>query len=393
MSVHGIAKHLPEQGLIAITWAGVGLAGIFVTVRTFIRFYKFQRLRGDDYFIYAAFIVLVVNAILQTFQTPGVYYMAKAEAGRVPEDEVLVQKGARYLKLEFTIIGLFWTVLWLVKASFLAFFYHLFDGLPVYRKIWWGVMVFCFFAYSGCWIASINNCHPAADYFALGGCIQILLHATFSINADGKTTGKCNKPVDLRGSVIAISYSTTVDILTDVMIMAMPLNLLWKVKISRKEKMGLAAVFSICFIIIIFAIIRAVQITFTARNDAVLLALWGILESSICRYPRQYPKPIQFVLIAILPAVVVGCLPPFKSLFAHLRAPTNVYSSGGVYGSKTKATDSRVRQNSMPLQLFSSTTKIKSSRLQWDDPRSESREGIVETYNESSNSIFVKRDV
>ena len=36
-------------------------------------------------------------------------------------------------------------------------------------------------------------------------------------------------------------------------------------------------------IIIIFATVRAVEITYTARADAVLLALWGVLEASVCQ--------------------------------------------------------------------------------------------------------------
>lgn len=35
----GIAKDLPEGGLIAIAWVGVALAGCFVVARTIIRIY------------------------------------------------------------------------------------------------------------------------------------------------------------------------------------------------------------------------------------------------------------------------------------------------------------------------------------------------------------------
>ena len=57
--------------------------------------------------------------------------------------------------LVFTIIGLFWTIVWSVKASFLALYYRLFDGLPHYLRIWWFVAVFTALAYVGCWIASV----------------------------------------------------------------------------------------------------------------------------------------------------------------------------------------------------------------------------------------------
>jgi hypothetical protein len=120
--------------------------------------------------------------------------------------------------------------------------------------------------------------------------------------------------------------------------MAPPLNLLWKVKITTREKMGLAALFSIGVIIIIFAIVRAVQIIYTNRTDSIILSLWSVLESSVCTsdlissfWPRH--KSVSLSATPTLtyyfsPAVIVGCLPPFKSLFTHLRQTTVGILSG-----------------------------------------------------------------
>ena len=79
--------------------------------------------------------------------------------------------------------------------------------------------------------------------------------------------------------------------------MAMPLRLLWKVRISSSEKMGLAGVFSIGVIIIICAIVRAVQIAFTATSDSVLLALWGTIESTVCKFKPSPTHPLFSMLI------------------------------------------------------------------------------------------------
>jgi hypothetical protein len=64
------------------------------------------------------------------------------------------------------------------------------------------------------------------------------------------------------------------------------------VQISPRQKLGLAGVFCVGFIIVIFAIIRAVQVTATARTDTILLAFWGILESTVgtcCSFPCLPP--------------------------------------------------------------------------------------------------------
>ena len=73
------------------------------------------------------------------------------------------------------------------------------------------------------------------------------------------------------------------------LVIALPLNLLYTVRLAPKQKIGLAAVFSLGTIIILTAIARAVQISRKAFADGVLLALWGIIESTVCecRHPLE----------------------------------------------------------------------------------------------------------
>lgn len=73
------------------------------------------------------------------------------------------------------------------------------------------------------------------------------------------------------------------------LVISLPLNLLYTVRLARKQKIGLGAVFSIGIIIILVAIARAVQISRKAFADGVLLALWGIIESTVCEYRRLFP--------------------------------------------------------------------------------------------------------
>ena len=164
----GVAGSLSRDGLRAINWAGVGVAAVFVVARTMIRYFKIERLGYDDYWIFFAFFILTANAVLQHFQTPHTYYLAYAQAGLEPPGPLLMDHGNAYVRYEFTSIGLFWTTLWAVKASFLALFWKLFEGLLIFQRWWYGVVVFTFLAYVGCWIASINNCHPASAYFRFG---------------------------------------------------------------------------------------------------------------------------------------------------------------------------------------------------------------------------------
>jgi hypothetical protein len=209
----GVIGHLSANGLIGITWGGAGFGIIFTSARIMIRIKYMKRLLADDYFMLLALILLIANAILQTLQTPHLYYFVFHPTGPDVEYHVL-----HYLYYEFTIIGIFWSVLWSVKASFLALFWMISNGLPVYRRAWWCTVVFTSLAYIGCWIGSVWTCHPPSSYFKIGtGAIFSLPIIT---NLLLKSSGQCGKPIDREGSTISISYSTAVDIFTDLLSMA-----------------------------------------------------------------------------------------------------------------------------------------------------------------------------
>ncbi|KAL4933184.1 uncharacterized protein BDV17DRAFT_286864 [Aspergillus undulatus] len=274
----GVATRLSEDGLIAVAWAGAGLAVLFTGARLAIRLARLKRPLADDYFIILALFFLVFNAVLQTLQAPHLYYVAL-----IPTGDDIAHHAVMYLRFMFAIIGLFWTVLWSVKASLLALFWVMTDSLPHYRRWWWALVAFCIASYAGCWFASGFTCHPPSSFF------QFL---------------QCRKPIDRRGSVATIAYSTAVDIFTDLLIMGFSLWIVWSTSVTMRQKVGLFTVFSLGFIIIAFAVLRAINITGKTYTDQAAIAVWGIAESSI--------------------SVIVGCLPPFKTFLSRRTA---IYAS------------------------------------------------------------------
>lgn len=159
----GVVTELSVNGLIAVTWAGAGLGILFTSARIAIRIVYVKRLLADDYFMLLALALLITNAILQTLQAPHLYYMVLNMTG--PD---IVHHGLHYTYYEFAIIGVFWSVLWSVKGSFLALFWMISNGLPHYRRVWWATAVFAALTYIGCWIASVCTCHPPSNYFKFG---------------------------------------------------------------------------------------------------------------------------------------------------------------------------------------------------------------------------------
>jgi hypothetical protein len=314
--LQGAARNLTRGALIAVTWAGFALACGFVLLRCHVRISESRRLYSDDYWLLAALFFLGLNAILQTLQTPSLYYLIYASSGEAPAGQALIDQGNVYVRYQFVIILLFFTIIWSVKYSFLALYYRLFKGQSTYRRIWWFVANFAALAYIGCWIASIWTCHPPSTYFDFGMPFCFLDSRS---NIMLIRSGQCAKPIDLEGSVISISYSTAVDVLTDLVIMVLPYKLLIALRVSKAQRFALVGIFSVGGIVIACSLIRLTQIIAHARSDPVGLAVWGVVESSM--------------------SVVVGSLPALKSYFGRAWDRTVMRYSGQLDSSDLQWSD------------------------------------------------------
>ena len=184
--------------------------------------------------------------------------------------------------------------------------------------------------------------------------------------------------------------------------MAMPFNLLLSIRITNKQKVGLATVFGLATIIIIAAIIRAIEITTKARTDAPLLALMSIIESTVCKFLSISHSSyilgpfLTYSLLTIVlthpppqtPAVIVGCLPPFKTLFSVRHSTSNRYKS------------SIARSNSIPLNSQDDAYKVlarggkrahSDTESQQDMFRQDDTDMKLEEQKEEGGIIHVKR--
>lgn len=71
--------------------------------------------------------------------------------------------------------------------------------------------------------------------------------------------------------------------------MAMPLKLIYNLKISRKQKAGLACIFGLSFVMIAFAIIRAKQVLVPQYFvNLTMLMVWSTLAASIGWHPSLF---------------------------------------------------------------------------------------------------------
>lgn len=115
------------------------------------------------------------------------------------------------------------------------------------------------------------------------------------------------------------------------LVMALGLRLLRKLRVSTREKLALAAIFSVGLIKITVAVIRVVRIGASATHvNPIWLALWSMIEASV--------------------AVVVACLPSFKVLFAHGRRQSDIRRAVTLRKLSRRQSRSHSNEMSQPLE-------------------------------------------
>ncbi|KAG9250045.1 uncharacterized protein F5Z01DRAFT_684196 [Emericellopsis atlantica] len=276
--LQGAARTIDREGLLTIIWVCFSVATVFVGVRLSVRWRQNRTFLPDDCWVIFAWLCILTMAILQTQQMNALWYTTYLIAGRLDFTDVegISQMQIELKRWQFPIIKLFWTTLWSIKASFLALFYRVIRPLPVLRRLWYCVCVFCALAYIGCWLASALTCTPPGQYFKAGGC---------------------DSDRDVWMQRFNVLYSTSVDIASDLMIMALPIMVLASLQLDKRKKIGLGIAFSLGFIIIAVAIVRMSQVIVGDQVDLIGLAIWGAVETAT--------------------AVVVGSLPALKGVLAR----------------------------------------------------------------------------
>ncbi|KAI9780212.1 MAG: hypothetical protein M1816_003136 [Peltula sp. TS41687] len=276
---------LKNQQLMAVIWAGVGGSVLFTLFRYYVRLLYFRRLFLDDLFVFIALVILIASAVMYQFMAPTMYNIFRITNKQELPPADLQEKLIPYLKMQFAVTLLFWTCLWAIKFAFLAFFWRLGKNLRWQRLLWNVVFAFTAFAYIGCLIS-------------------------YSIACSSFKPGDCDTELHIQRALVSLRYSTAIDVMSDLLIIWLPVNLVWRVQMKRKEKAALGFLFSLGGVIVVFAIVRVVRTNSTTRHpEPIWLALWSASESSV--------------------AVIVSCMASFKTFFSKSTGSKDVNQSPG----------------------------------------------------------------
>jgi hypothetical protein len=139
-------------------------------MRTGARFFKTRQipLASEDLFIYMALCSFAIMSALYLATMPTFYNVEAIEAGLMQPYASLEKDLVVMLKEFFTVQIFFWLTLWAVKWSLLFMFRRLTEGLPLYTKIWWGVLGFTVLTFIGCVISNFTSCSSMHAWFTAG---------------------------------------------------------------------------------------------------------------------------------------------------------------------------------------------------------------------------------
>lgn len=144
------------------------MAILFTLFRFTIRLYALRKLLADDVAVAAALLLLISLAIMYKYTIAKMFEVVRVATGDEAPTLPFFDRATVYLKLQFAIIVLFWTEIWVVKISFLIFYRNVFSGLPEHMLGWRLVAVFTGLTYALCWAFQLASCIPIPNYFILG---------------------------------------------------------------------------------------------------------------------------------------------------------------------------------------------------------------------------------
>ncbi|MCJ1461164.1 hypothetical protein MMC28_011546 [Mycoblastus sanguinarius] len=302
-----------EAQYYTIIWVLSSIALAFLVSRILIRLKVDRRLNIDDGLVILAMTCLLVSDILNSIMAPQKFIVQGVKINHDPKPVNYGDISASFAKCQWADAYIFFTCIWAVKGSFLAYYDGLTQRLTYYRRAWWFVIGFTILTYIGSLFA----------YAFLDGL-------SIQVNLKNK----------------AIEYQFAADFITDILITIIPLSIAMKSRVPTKQKLFLVGIFSLSLIITIFSIIRfALNAPTRGTAGPSWIDTWSAVEQSV--------------------SVTVACLASFRTLvISNSRTLERSYSrhpqqrvNGTTHGkiqfaTETLGSSQSHRDDSMDIELL-----------------------------------------
>ncbi|KAI9755494.1 MAG: hypothetical protein M1815_004907 [Lichina confinis] len=239
------------------------VAGIFFLLRMYTRIFITRVLGWDDYTCVVAMGLAIADGVTE-------YQLSRYGTGLhvwdVPYD-TYHPNFPRYRLITFSIYMFF---MYFVKISILFLYLRVFTTAKSFRIMTW-VMMFVVTAYSlAGFVGTISRCNPSK--------------------------GACDNVTQLS------IFSSVLNIVTDIIILVLPLRQVWKLQANTKQKTVLMVVFATGSFVCIVSVVRlAIYIKTLHSTDDT----WFVLDGSI------------WTVIEANVGLICACMPALKALLHH----------------------------------------------------------------------------
>ena len=228
--------------------------------RFWIRRRRAKGIKLDDLLNALALAALLAFIATATAYFPVAYAAEYFKLGLTtisPTEEELIYA----LKLKLANGLLFWVTIYGVKASFLATYWMVFKVSSNFRKAWWFVTVYVGLTFLAVFLAGLWSCGSPSDYDSLEACSHPNVASLVSIQA----------------------VWCALDISSDILLIALPLFMVKQMHLKRAQKIGLAAIFAVVAVDILFNFLHTLYSidTYYFSSFAEANAAWTIIEPAL----------------------------------------------------------------------------------------------------------------
>ncbi|MCJ1308516.1 hypothetical protein MMC25_002169 [Agyrium rufum] len=302
-------------------WTFTTIGTLLTIGRFYIRYFKLKALFWDDFWHLIAYVLHLASSIALTIQAKLFFEVLAIKSGEAPrpEPDVFLNLGSTSLHYNFALSIIFWLCLYAVKASFLSLYYLILRGSGARMLLWKNVAGFTFASFWICVSSIFVECGPHLSD-------QLKPEVCFT----PETSHRQNK---------LILATTIFNCTSDILIMALPIPMLYQLRLRTSQKIAVAGVFMLAWVTIAFDILRTVE-SFLLGSQNVLL--YTSLETEI--------------------AVIVSALPAYRILlkswsFQRLK---NTLLPGGIINHSHRGP---AGTGAYPMQQGHSAEEIISARV------------------------------
>ncbi|KAI1746707.1 hypothetical protein F4782DRAFT_41077 [Xylaria castorea] len=290
--IEQVSDQISSLTFHVLTWIFFALCIIAFAVRAYIRYVCFHRLLFEDYLILLALLMHSTEAILIQIYIPFVYKLESVQNGEIPGPNFFSVAREGFVGVGTGILITIFGVL-IIKLNFLLFFRRLGTHISKFNFLWWSVLVFT--------VAGTITQVGTLQF----GCFFGDVNYIFS---------QCSTPETNKRSKINSIYSSVVDALSDFLIIALPVAILWTSRINRRQKYILSGIFSLVFITIAVTIVRG-SVFHAAYNSEISATGTQTFPSLTFTWFWFYT---EFTV-----AFLIACIVSFRSLFVHRETNVN----------------------------------------------------------------------